>query len=147
MQFGVLWYDPWMTRQPEILQQSVDETIAVLGRPRPLEGASACELEIWLEWWRPSLELARELAPDRVPTFELVATSNSGTGYPRAAIDCAALIPTERVQGIARTFSHSRLSRLRPPNSAYSASTSDVLYSVDVNPYFVVLMKSRLQVK
>lgn len=55
-----------MTRHLEILQQSVDETIAALGVARPIEGATASELEIWLVWWRPALETVRKLTTDRI---------------------------------------------------------------------------------
>lgn len=55
-----------MTRQLEVLQQSVEETIAVLGVARPIDGASERELEMWLEWWRPSVETARKLTSDRI---------------------------------------------------------------------------------
>jgi len=46
--------------------RNVEETVAVLGVNQPIEGASVDELETWLEWWRPSLELAQEMTSNHI---------------------------------------------------------------------------------
>lgn len=81
-----------MSRALEILQQRAEETIAVLGVPRPVEGASAHELETWVEWWRPSLETARKLPSDRI------AYLRAGGWWPPVAAEQVARVPPSIVQ-------------------------------------------------
>lgn len=46
------------------LQSAIEETATILGINKPRESASEEELRIWIEWWRPSVEAAREMCSE-----------------------------------------------------------------------------------
>lgn len=70
-----------------ILRRRVEEIVAILGVNKPIDGASTDELAAWIEWWKPSLESARNIPSDRV------AYLRAGGWWPPVSAEQIARVP------------------------------------------------------
>ena len=55
---------------PETLAAAVAQTAILLGIDPPPAGTQAADLRAWLDWWKPSADVAARLTPSQVASLK-----------------------------------------------------------------------------